>query len=236
MDHRCYRCGAEVEPGVPFCPNCRAPQIRVGEGDDSEPATPPMPPGTPGEVQPPAERLDLHHRSAEPPPRPPIIIVRQAPRIDWRPGLGAAAIGGLVLLFSMGLHPIIVVPVWVLAGMVSVWMYRRWRPHAILTPGLGARLGALTGAIGGIYASVFFGISAAFSGGQLRHQLYEQLQQTAARSSNPEAQQMIQRFMTPEGFVLMIVFIIIFLFAFYIFFATVGGAAAIWLRPKETGR
>ncbi|PYX77953.1 MAG: hypothetical protein DMG66_06430, partial [Acidobacteria bacterium] len=29
----CSQCGAEVEQGVPFCPACRAPQIRVGRSE-----------------------------------------------------------------------------------------------------------------------------------------------------------------------------------------------------------
>ena len=29
VDHTCDQCGEEVESGRPFCPKCRAPQIRV---------------------------------------------------------------------------------------------------------------------------------------------------------------------------------------------------------------
>ncbi|MGH9648361.1 MAG: hypothetical protein ACRD4E_16270, partial [Bryobacteraceae bacterium] len=29
MEHPCKKCGAEVEDGTPFCPQCRAPQIHV---------------------------------------------------------------------------------------------------------------------------------------------------------------------------------------------------------------
>src|ERR1700745_381022 len=29
MDQPCYKCGQAVEQGIPFCPHCSAPQIRV---------------------------------------------------------------------------------------------------------------------------------------------------------------------------------------------------------------
>src|ERR1051326_7417864 len=53
MDHACHQCGQEIEEGTPFCRHCGAPQIRIPGLEEA--ATPPMPPGTPGEVQPPAE-------------------------------------------------------------------------------------------------------------------------------------------------------------------------------------
>src|SRR5213083_2426010 len=33
MEHSCYQCGASVDEGITFCPQCNAPQIRVTVGD-----------------------------------------------------------------------------------------------------------------------------------------------------------------------------------------------------------
>src|SRR5581483_6640411 len=79
MERPCYRCGANVDDTNAFCPQCNAPQIRVaisageagsqhapalGEApepveDLREPATGPLPPGTPGELQPPATPMRI---------------------------------------------------------------------------------------------------------------------------------------------------------------------------------
>ena len=39
MEQPCYKCGQTVEEGIPFCPHCSAPQIRVVV---AEPAPPPL--------------------------------------------------------------------------------------------------------------------------------------------------------------------------------------------------
>src|SRR5581483_2970788 len=51
MDRTCYRCGAPVDDSAAFCPQCNAPQIRVPV-PESQPATPPLVPGTPADAQP----------------------------------------------------------------------------------------------------------------------------------------------------------------------------------------
>jgi len=55
MEHSCLQCGTTVGDGSPFCPNCHAPQIKVPVRPPTAPVTERLTPGTPDDVQPPAE-------------------------------------------------------------------------------------------------------------------------------------------------------------------------------------
>jgi len=59
MEHSCNQCGTTVESGSPFCPNCHAPQIKVPVRPPTAPVTERLTPGTPDDVQPPAEPVLL---------------------------------------------------------------------------------------------------------------------------------------------------------------------------------
>src|SRR5690348_4945365 len=65
MERECYRCGAKMEESAPFCPSCAAPQIRVSAPAPAEiPATPPLDPGTPASLEPPAIPVQTPARRA----------------------------------------------------------------------------------------------------------------------------------------------------------------------------
>jgi hypothetical protein len=59
MEHSCSQCGTTVEDGSPFCPNCHAPQIKVPVRPPTSPVSERLTPGTPDDVQPPAEPVLL---------------------------------------------------------------------------------------------------------------------------------------------------------------------------------
>jgi hypothetical protein len=59
MEHTCSQCGTAVGDGNPFCPNCHAPQIKVPVRPPTAPVTEPLTPGTPEDLQPPAEPVLL---------------------------------------------------------------------------------------------------------------------------------------------------------------------------------
>lgn len=165
MNHTCYKCGEPVDPDAAFCPNCRAPQIRVPEGD--EPATPPLPPGTPGDV---------------PPPARPIAPETQ---LSWRDALPAVAIAAAVLVIA-SLHVAFMAMFLVFAvSMLAMLFYRRRRPHAELSAGTAAKLGATIG------FTFFFMILAAYAvkvstGGaeEFRQTIDAAIAQAATQSGN----------------------------------------------------
>jgi len=81
VEHACYQCGATVEDGIAFCPQCNAPQIRIAA---SEAVTHP---GTASEMTP---AQPTYYASAP-----------QASGIQWSLALPAAALAGLVAILMI---------------------------------------------------------------------------------------------------------------------------------------
>jgi hypothetical protein len=156
--------------------------------------------------------------------------------IEWSQALPAAAIAGLVAAILM------VIPLgafglgMLAAGALSVLLYRRRNPGASLTAGVGARLGALSGMLGfGIFA-FFTAIETLLfhTGGELRAALLEAIKQSAARSSDPQAQQVIEYLQSPPGLALvMAAGLIVMLIAFLIFSCLGGVIGAALMRQKD---
>ena len=159
----------------------------------------------------------------------------QASGIQWSQALPAAALAGLVailMIIPLGAFGLGMLAV----GALSVLLYRRRNPAANLTPGMGARLGAVSGALGfGIFAILTSVEMLAFrSGGQLRAALLEAVQQSAARSSDPQAQQLLEYLKTPQGLALVMVLGLIVMFVAFLVFSSLGGAlGAALLRRKD---
>lgn len=210
VEHPCYQCGASVEDGIAFCPQCNAPQIRVG-GDAEIPL-----PGTA--------------------PLPPLISSASATSIQWSQALPSAALAGLIAAvlmfiplggFGLGMAA---------AGVLAVIFYRRRNPAGEITAGTGARLGAVSGTLG-------FGVFAVFTaiellvfhrGGELRAAMLEAIQQSAARSSDPQAQQLLDYLKSPAGMALMMGVGLMVMFVVFLIFSSLGGAlGAVLLRRKN---
>jgi hypothetical protein len=216
VEHSCYQCGVAVEEGIAFCPQCNAPQIRVAVGDAI--ASPTIDSGL--EIKPPGSYKNGLQLTA----------------LQWHYALPAAALAGLIAAVMM-LIPVGAFGLGMLAsGALAVMFYRRRNPVANVTPGVGARLGALSGALGfGIFA-IFTAIEMLIfrSGGQLRDALLQAIQQSAARSSDPQAQQILEYLKTPQGLALMMVLGLIVMGLAFLIFSSLGGAlAAALLRRKD---
>ncbi len=198
-----------MEEGVPFCPECNAPQIRVG---GTEPATPSLPPGTPGEIQPPAQPVILGHAPAQ-------------PAIDWSKALPSAAIAGVLIMLAL-VVPLAIFFLWMLAGgALAVALYRRRNPGPI-SPGAGARIGAISGLFGYIIFALTYSIMLLVTrgGGTLRDELMRRIQEVASRNPDPQAQEMMHRLMMPESLAFIIAIgLVLFLFAF-LALSSIGGA------------
>lgn len=227
MEHPCHQCGAAVEDGIAFCKNCGAPQIRVME---QEPATQPLPPGTPAEAQPPAQPVSL----AGSPPAVPLGV-------NWSQAVPAAALAGFFLAIAW-VVPFLGFLLWLIAGgLLGVAMYLRRVPQATLTSGLGARIGALTGLFGfGVFAIVLgLELLASRGSGRLRQMLQQIIEQAASRNADPRAQQAIQQMMTPAGLALLVTLVLVLFLAAFVALSSVGGALGAWLlgrsaRDRET--
>ena len=224
MEHPCHQCGSVVEDGTAFCKHCGALQIRVmGEERTSEP----LPPGTPADVQPPAEPVSLAGGAT------PVV----PPGIDWSQAVPAAALAGFFLAIAWVI-PFLGFLLWlVVGGVVGIAMYRRRAPQATLTPGLGARLGAVTGLFGFVVFAMLFGLELLVSrgSGRFRQMLQQIVEQAASRNADPRAQQAIQQMMTPAGLALLVTLVLVLFLAAFIALSSIGGALGAWLLGKKPG-
>ncbi len=120
------------------------------------------------------------------------------------------------------------------AGFLSVVLYRRRCPAALLTVGMGARLGGLTGVLGFGAVTAIFALWTAFrSGKELHDALLNFIQQYAAHSSDPHMQQVLELFNTPEGFTFIIILSLIMTLVAFLIFSSLGGAIAAFLLHRK---
>jgi hypothetical protein len=212
VEHPCYRCQTAVEDGVAYCPQCSAPQIRVGGGTT-----------TPGIA---AAESPLSEPSST------SSILPAAP-IYWPQALPSAARAGVIAAILMIIPLGASVGLGMLAaGFLSVLFYRRRVPNANPAPGTGARLGAASGALG----FVFFGLLTALfrAGSEFRSALGQAVEQAAARNPDPQAQQVFQYLKTPQGLDLVLIMGLIMMLIVFLVISSLGGAiGAAMLRRKD---
>jgi hypothetical protein len=217
VERPCYRCGAPIEEGVPFCAACGAAQIRVAASvPESEP--------TSAEA---ASSRELH-----------TTPVDYHPSIQWslalRPTVIAGLTGALLMFTPLGVFGLSML----LAGAMSVFLYRRTNPWANVTTGAGAKLGIASG----FFGSVIFGWVAAMlvlifhAGAQVRSVVIQALDQSAARNPDPEAQQIFEYLKTPQGLAAAGISVAVFLFIFFVILAGAGGAIGAALARRREGR
>jgi zinc-ribbon domain len=214
VEHRCHHCGATVEEGVPFCPQCKAPQIRVLGSSPSAESSPPSG----------VQAL-------------PIFYSRSlgSSVLEWSEAVPAAAkaglIGAILMVTPFGILGLGMVT----AGILAVLFYRRRVPHAALTTGLGVRLGALSGVLGfGILIVLVSLGTAIFHFGPLIHQrILEAVQQAASRSSDPQAQQAVELMKTPEGLALFLAFALVLTLIACLIFSALGGTIGTALLKRK---
>ena len=223
MDRTCSKCGAELEAGAVFCSKCGAPQIRVSTAA-REASAESFPPGTPGDIQPPAQPLGI-----------------TAPAIDWRRALAPAFSGG-ILAAVLSFVPILSLGVilWaLLGGATAVRLYLSRVPAARITPRLGARLGALAGLLAFVLntALSLWGIMQPGFGTAFRKYVQEDLQGWIARNSDPQTQelgrQIAASLLTPQGLALLIGVGFFAMLLIFVLFGAAGGAFSGWRRERR---
>jgi hypothetical protein len=205
-----------VEQGTAFCPQCRAPQIRVA---------------VPEIVIPSGIASDSTVTSL-----PAYFGAPLTTRIEWSQALPATALAGLITALLM-MTPLAYFGFGMLiGGSLSVVFYRRRVPVANVTPGMGARLGMVSGILGGgIFAALLsVGTTLFHAWDNVRAKLIEVVEQTAARNPDPQTQQALEFFKSPDGIVLLLTTALIGALIAFVIFSGLGGAlGAAFLRRKE---
>ena len=130
MEQPCYKCGQTVEEGIPFCPHCSAPQIRVMVAE-------PVPPAAL------ADQL-LRPRQASLPASQTVPVL--ALPMQWSQALKPCVLAELVASGSMllGLHPFVAM---VSVGFLAVIFYRQRRPEIAIDHSRRERVWVLCGSL-----------------------------------------------------------------------------------------
>lgn len=240
MEHACGQCGAAVEDGRPFCENCHAPQIKVPVRPPTAPATEPLPPGTPEDLQPPAEPIVAEPRRLEP-----ILSDGSEPqnKLIWRPAIGAALVAGLLATLGTLIPAVPLIMLCMFAsGGLAVTLYRRRAGNATVTPIMGAKLGALAGGWGfGLQAVLITAVlSSPSQRTKGRDVLLGVLRDAAAKSADPNASQMVEKFQgyiaTDLGLVVVFLMVLAILALLFLAFSALGGALGAALFGRDSSR
>lgn len=211
MENPCYKCGQTVEEGVPFCPHCSAPQIRVVI---AEAAPPPL-----------AFAAATNSPDSAPLPASQTIPVLAVP-VQWSQAFRPCALAAVVASVAMVLKLMVPIVAVVGAGFFAVAFYRRNCPAAMLGAGFGARIGALCGLFcsGMTAALAALRVVVLHETDEIRHTMLDSLQQAAVRYSDPQMQPTLEFLRSPGGLLFMMAFFLILGFLAFLLLGTLGGA------------
>lgn len=188
-----------MEDGRPFCPKCRAPQVRVE-----------LAALTPDAIVSPVE-LEISPADLSP------SLGSSTDPAFFRVALQAGLLGIMANLIPFGLGM-------VLTGILSALLYHRIAPGT-LRAGKAARLGAVSGAISFVATALLIGLAIIMMNSQQKFHdfMMNAFEQSVARQSGPDVQSALQLIHTPQGFGIVLAFGMIGVLLLSIFFSAVGG-------------
>lgn len=198
VERPCYQCGLVVEDFVTFCPQCRAPQIRVV-------STVPEPQ--------PASIGVLRKVEFSAPAKLGQLKLGQS-KINWSHALPSAILAVLVVaLFNSALFG---APGLLLCGALCVIFYRQQNKQAIVSRLMGMKLGAISGILATAVTVIFhFKV-------ELKELAAQGLQASLDRSTDEVSKQIIRNFVAqhPNAFPIMLV---IFMGVLFLIISGLGG-------------
>jgi hypothetical protein len=204
---------------VPFCPKCNAPQIRVSV---------PMP------MEAEAERVSPEDSTAS---ALPATRSTGSEKVDWRFARSRAAIAAaaflLVTLFVPVLGFFIVsIP---LCGVLAVYLYHRGRASSV-SIGAGIRMGMVAGVFAFLLLMLLGAGQAAFTHfaehRSVMAEMQTELQKAVNSNPNPQAREMGQAFLTPDGVKILISFGVVLTFGMFLVLCGIGGAVGAALLGR----
>lgn len=218
MQSDCHRCGQLIEGQPAFCPSCGAPQIRVSRATETSQEETIVSGSTlPAPSLGPALPSELSSTSG----------------IDWKYFLRTAIpLAALTDVLTMTLHPLAIF-VFLPANLVwAISRYTRHRPIAIRS-GQGARMGALMGLLSFAFFAAFFLVSISLQRTQYHDLMVSQIHQISAQNPDPQAQQVLQWFTTPDGLIAFTAFALITLLLLCLALGSGSGALVGALRKEK---
>jgi hypothetical protein len=211
MEQPCYKCGQAVEEGVPFCPHCGAPQIRVVL------AQPPVSPAAFTDAGATAQATAAL--------RSPSVPALTLP-LQWSNALQPCALAAFFGALAMVLKLMVPLIAGVAAGFFAVALYRRRNPDVAVFTGIGARLGALCGFFCSGMTAILGALRVAIlhQGDEIRRAMLDAVQQAASRYPDPQAQPGLDFMRSSPGLFLMLACLFFFGFLLLLLLGTLGGA------------
>jgi hypothetical protein len=217
VEHACPRCNSPVDDNSPFCSTCEAAQIHATPKEYSRSPIGVAVEGIPAFV------------SSDTLPAP-----RTNPDIhaELRSAFYGAIIAAVLSLIQPGAF-ILALP---LGGFLSVLLYRRRIiSNEPTNPRLGFRLGALTGLFGFGLLMVLTAVGTLSFHAQdnMHAEMVRVVHQAQARNPDPQARQVFEYFLTPQGMAFMMIVGFVFMAILFVVLSGVGGAiSASLLRRK----
>jgi hypothetical protein len=211
MEQPCYKCGQTVEQGVPFCPHCAAPQIRVVI---AEPAPPPL-------AFAPATAAD----SAVLPASQTVPVPVLALPMQWSQALKPCALAAVIAFLIFLLSQSVVVAM-LAAGFLAVIFNGQRRSGIPLRASEAAKLGALAGILcsGVLSLLMAFAVTVPDARSKMQDQYIESAQKFAAWfPADSNLQALIDQLRTPRGFAMVLIETCVVLFLLSIVVAGLGG-------------
>jgi len=229
VDNACYKCGSPVQPGTAFCPSCGAPQIRVTVPDAAPVDSPIFVPGTPAEMQPPAQPVQL---GAQP------LREFDVTAIQWRRALWPVVVGGVVAGFLPQLAPSLLwLVVCIMGGAaIAVGLYHHRESLNLISRRMGAKVGIAAATVGYTIDAVLATLLFCFVP-QQRTEMLKQIQELPSRAPNPESanlfREIAQKMSTPEGLALLFSFSLIVAAVLFLIFGALGGVIGAKLTRRH---
>jgi hypothetical protein len=220
-----------VGDGIPFCPRCSAPQIRVAiarEDDATEPA-----PEAPDGEQPSAEA----HPTAVFSPASASQSATYERRVVIFSALAAGFAAGLGSLVPF--VPFITLCM-VAAGGIAITLYKRRMPYVSVPARRGFRIGALAGFFGFLFNATIsvFGMLSLESRVELRAAMQERLNEALSVNSDPAAQEMVKNLgnmiSTPGGLATLFAISLGLFGLIFVFLSGLGGAIGATLFGRKS--
>jgi hypothetical protein len=219
MEQPCYKCGQAVEQGIPFCPHCGAPQIRVV-------VAPPVPAIA---SSPSAAPVSDSSSGA--------VIASDAVAVPVRGAhlLKPCALAALVasILVVLGLYlPVAMIA----AGALAVVFYRQQIGGLEIKPAAGFRIGALGGLFFSLDIGLISGLAYVLQGPKVHQAILESAEKwVASLPPDPNVQAALEQLKTPSGFALDLALGCVLLFVVCLITASLGGGlvAAILGRGQK---
>lgn len=208
------------------------------------PATEPLLPGTPEDLQPPAEPIGergVPERNVPTMPDEKILRPRSENKLVRRAAISSALVAGMLAAIGTSI-PIIPLAMLCMfaSGGLAVTLYRRRAGFRRVTPWMGIKLGLLAGGSGfGLLAILStLRLFASSERMQLRAAFRDKLQEAMGAAADPEVRQAMEQFRgyiaTDHGLIIMVLVFLGIAAIFFLIFSALGGALGAALFGKET--